>query len=346
MNKKSLIKIMAAFVFSICMMVCLSSVDTQAATKKMATESNGKYLYYSVQGTIYRMDTNTGKTKQIKKIAKTNWVTDITYHNGYLYFTVDYYYYVKGTDSSIKYVCRMKTNGTGFKKLCCGYGAKIYNGKIYFIRGENSNDGYADYTKTVGISRMKTNGSGKTNLITDASYYDDLQVVNDKLYYRAVYSSGNHLYSANLSGNNRTQLSSAIISQLLSDGSNIYYATTKELHKITAKSGTDTLIANLPYRRTTYSIFGCANILEVKGGYVYYGDYSNSKRVKLVKVNISKKTKKSIKSFSSFVGDMYIGKGKYAIIRRSIYEQKYSEAIGRITTSGKNYKTLKKYFRP
>jgi hypothetical protein len=42
----------------------LKSVDIQAASPKMATECNGKYIYYSVEGTIYRMDTNKGTVKK------------------------------------------------------------------------------------------------------------------------------------------------------------------------------------------------------------------------------------------------------------------------------------------
>lgn len=335
----------AAFLICLCAVFCLKSTDVQAATK-MATESYGKYMYYPVQGTIYRMDTTTGKTKKIKSISKTNWVRDISYYKGYLYFTVDYYYYTTGTDGSKTYVCRMKTNGSGFKKLGCGSSAKIYNGKIYYVRGEIKKENYAPITQCKGIARMNLDGKSKKTLISGNRYYDPM-IVNNRIYYRHNPSSSVYLYSANISGGDRKCLASDV-RELLSDGSNIYYTIAKEMHKISGSSGEDTYLFQLAYRKSGWGSY-ISNLsipLAVKDGAVYYFNMYNGS-YQLKKYTESTNTIKTLKSIDGILSDVYIGKGNYMIIRRSISgSNKYSEAVGRIKTDGKSYTTLKKYFRP
>lgn len=338
--KRNLIHATAFFLICLCAVFCLKSIDTQAATKKMSTESNGKYTYYSVQGTIYRMDTNTGKTKKIKTIANTNWISDISYYKGYLYFTADYYYYSQGTDGSEAYICRIKTNGKGFKKLGCGRSARIYNGKIYYLRGTIKMYGVCPSTHIKEIARMNLSGGSKKNLLTEKSAYSSFEIVKDRIYY----VSAGCLYRATISGKSSTVLVSSGVNQLLSDGTNIYYTTTRELHRIEGSSGTDNKLMNLAYRRTSSSIFCCTNILEVKNGIIYFVDNNNG--YKLRKYNLSANKITDLKKFSSNVSALVVGKGKYAVIRRGITDSKYTEAVGRIKTTGKSYKTLKKYFKP
>ena len=345
MKKKNVFRIAAAFLVCMCAVFCLKSADVQAAAK-MATESNGKYLYYPVQGTIYKMDTSTGKTKKIKSIPKTNWVRDISYYKGYLYFTIDEYYYSAGTDGSKKYVCRMKSNGSGFKKLGCGCSAKIYNGKIYYVRGVVEKKSYVPITQCKGIARMSLTGKSKKTLVSGDGYSTPM-IANNRIYYRQNPGSSTYLYSVNMSGGDKKRLASDVRG-LLSDGSDIYYTIAKEIHKISGKNGTDTCLFQLAYRKSGWGsyITNLSTPLVVKDGVVYYfnmlsGNYA------LKKYTESTNTITTMKSIDGIVSDLYVGKGKYAVIRRSISgSNRYTEAVGRIKTDGKSYKVLKKYFRP
>jgi tricorn protease-like protein len=206
--RRKLIGAVGIFLLCLCASFSLKSVDSQAAVK-VATSSNGKYMYYSVQGTIYRIDTNTGKTKKIVKIKNTNWITNISYYKGYLYFTADYYYYMEGTDGTKPYVCRVKTNGKGFKKLAKGTTPVVYNGKIYYESMTFTKNSYdVSDAKTQGFQRMNLDGSKKKRLISGNSYYGSMTVVNNRIYYITGNTRCDQLYSANLDGTDQKYITS------------------------------------------------------------------------------------------------------------------------------------------
>lgn len=349
MTKKNVFRMISAFLICLCVVLCLKTADAQAASKKMATESSGKYTYYSIQGTIWRMDTGSGKSEEIRTIEGTNCISDISYYKGYLYFTADNYYYSNGGDGSEAYICRMKTNGEDFDRLGCGMAARIYNGKIYYLYGTIEMYGTTPSTEIKGIARMNLNGDSKKKLVTGKARYTAFEIVKNRIYYTASNSNGaaKYLYRVNMSGKKSKTLVSSDVRQLLSDGTNIYYATAKELHRIAGSSGKDKHLLNLAWKRNIYpsSVISCTSILEVKSGVIYFLDYYSG--YKLRKYTISKNKITNMKTFQTSVTDMVVGKGKYAVIRRKISgSSKYTEAVGRIKTTGKNYKDLKKYYGP
>ena len=153
------------------------------AAETAATSSNGYYMYFSVDNTIYRMHTKTGSVKKIRQISEVAYVDDISYYKGYLYFTGNTY---SGSDGMELYICRVKKNGKSFQKLGDGYGCRIYGGKIYYTRGMNVDEYGSPQTKTIGIARMKLNGKSKTSLLSvheeDAGILG-MEIAGGKIYY-------------------------------------------------------------------------------------------------------------------------------------------------------------------
>jgi hypothetical protein len=311
-------------------------MNVQAATKKMATESNGKYLYYSVYNTIYRMDTNTGKSKKIKTVPKIFTISDISYYNGYLYFESEYY---EGTDGGSKpYICRIKTNGTSFKKLGCGKSPKIYNSKIYYIRGSMGTVYGEPEMTCLGIARMKLNGDSKKTLLKSDTI-NAFQIVKNRIYY----IDDDWLLSMNMSGNDGKYFLSGVC-QLLSDGTHIYYTTSTNLYQLTRSDKSANELLKLSYKETGYNIETYTTILAVKNGNIYLSNSSSYNKSTLKKYNISKKKMTKLKTFKSYIYSMYVGKGSYALIHKSISgSTRYTDVIGRIKTNGKNYKDLQKF---
>jgi hypothetical protein len=323
-------------------------LDAQAATKKVATASNGKYMYYSTLGTIYRIDTNTGKTKKIVKIPKTSYITDVTYYKGYLYCTVDYYYDVKGTDASKPYVCRVKANGKGFKKLDAGNHPVIYNGKLYYTKMKFSKSSYGDVISTdLGIYRMNLSGkkSSRKKIVSGNKYYGDFTIANNRLYYITGNTNCSQLCSADLSGSDRKDLASGVRT-ILTDGKDIYYATSTALRKITTSTGNDTSLLNLAHKTTSWGITPYTDVLAVRDGKIYFLDRPDN-TYKLRYYDTKTKNFNTIKVFKMWVNNLQVGKGNYMIMTMGItYDSKYhyTQADVKITKKGK-YKILKKYYR-
>lgn len=337
-----------------------SSMPTQAAVKKMADNTNGKYLYYASDGTIYRLDTVSGKNKKIKTFTESHLVDNISYYKGYLYFYIDYYS-ANGDGWWAPYICRIKTNGTGFQRLAFGYKPVIYDGKIYFMRTKKIERTNA---KVVGIAKMSLTGKNIKRLISGS--YEGLRIINGKLYYthHDSISDGDFLYQASLNGKNRKKIFHQSIGgdygvKLVSDNSHLYFATADALYRLSGSNGKIVKLTDMPY----YFLQGKGEVAEFEllsanKGNIYYCDKSVSGKDILKVYKTAKKKKVSIWTCEHWIDNFQVGKGKYAVIDHAIDGEDIVDpksggtwtvadmATAKMTVSGKKYKVIQKYYVP
>lgn len=353
-NKKNIFSTLCTiFLIALCCFFITPAKNIEAATKKMADASGGKYTYYAQQGTIYSINNNTGVTKKIKKISDTNTITDISYYDGYLYFTVDYYFCLKGTDRSCTYVCRMKTNGNDFKKLGPGQSPVIYNKKIYYIQENTKLD--PDFnneevvSEIVGIGRMSLKGSSKKTLIKNTDNINTLCILNDKIYY---FNDNKTLFSANMKGNNSAKITSTNYGYFLGVDNNKLYFLDQDYNDEVVYQYTPSnkkIVSVLNYSASSKNTLGLYN------GYIYYSipEYNTaiyayeSATIYKMKVSNNKVSKiKKITTGSPY--KMITPAGKWLILEQTYYKKgniDENTAISKIRLTGKNYKVLEKYFR-
>ena len=141
-------------------------VYAKAAAKTAAPAYNGKWTYYAVYNTIYKLNSETGTAKKVKEVRDASFVTDISYYNGYLYFSTNYY---QGSDSSDYYVCRMEADGTSFKKLGRGCRPVIYDKKIYYLQTKHVNTEEGSYDDVKGIAVMSLSGKNSKLLVKSSA---------------------------------------------------------------------------------------------------------------------------------------------------------------------------------
>ena len=145
--------------------------DTKPDTDGKNQNTNKDNLVYcnaEVLNKIYAIDPDSGdlkKTITIDDLENRMGISDIVEYNGYLYFTGNY---SGGTGLSIEYICRIKTDGTGFEKLISGSKPHVYNGKIFYLSQYYSNNEDIDLWSSVpdGIAYMNPDGSDMHYLVT------------------------------------------------------------------------------------------------------------------------------------------------------------------------------------
>ena len=185
MKKRGSLKKWLCMVLSAVIMfssVCV--IPTNAASESVSKTYNGKWTYYAVGSTIYKVDSTTGKSKKIKQINKVHQILDIVYHAGYLYFTANYFY---GPDNGGNVrICRMKTDGSDYKKMGQGSVPVIYDNKIYYLKSKHVTTSEGDRDELIGIACMSLTGKNSKLIIKNSTDYGldfSLGVVNGKLFY-------------------------------------------------------------------------------------------------------------------------------------------------------------------
>lgn len=141
-------------------------LSAEAQTKTAAPAYQGKWTYYAVGDTIYKLDSKAGTAKKVKQIKNAFSIGDVSYYNEYVYFTMNYY---QGTDGSECYVCRMKTDGSGYQKLSRGSNPVICNKQVYYMKLQHKMDGDMEYDDLTGIGRMSLNGKNSRLLVKKAN---------------------------------------------------------------------------------------------------------------------------------------------------------------------------------
>lgn len=332
-KKEKYCRLMAVACLVICMLATAFPQPIPAAVKTTADNTNGRYLYYSnlCCNTIYRLDTVSGKNKIIKTIDKISGVADISYYKGYLYFSANFY--TEGDDNAWWYICRMKADGTKFKKLACGSNPMIYNQKIYYAKERREKDKYGEYgTVLEGISVMSLTGKNMKKLIKDAYLTG---VINGRLYY---YNNG-FLYQATLKGRNQKRIWALNTSWSYIDGKYLYFSSNGTTYRLNGSTEKKTKITGVP---------SDGRIVSVRKGDIYYVVDGAEKNILKVYKTASKKT---ISIWSNrWIHNYYTGKGKYGIVDCGVEGATGFDSYGmnnhfvRLTVTGKKQKIVGRYY--
>ena len=137
----------------------LSFADTGGKTTVYRTAYKAAKNTYCTDGySIFRVNNSTGKVRKLTPSAQ-NGCWGFTLHKGYIY-------YVRGTNGTVSYLCRVKTNGRSRKKLTGAIeemedfaisGSRIYYSfTTYKYNPETEDDEMVTVTKS-----MKLNGTDK-----------------------------------------------------------------------------------------------------------------------------------------------------------------------------------------
>lgn len=330
-----------------CIMACLILVSTaggtatsaQAATVSQNCPVNKDYSYYTVRGTIYCVNNKTGKNKTVMKAKENADIYDLTYYNGYLYFTGNLY---DGSAYEKNQVCRIKTDGSKYKVLGWGQSPIIYKNKIYYMKNKIVTDEFGGFTENVGIAKMDLDGSNKKdiNKITSGesvSYYRDLTVANGRIYYIDSNYSGK-LVSTDMNGKDKKIYNGidSYWSGLKVAGNKIYYMDeTCHIYYFDTKSQKKKQVCTIPN--------GDGNFAGVIGNNIYY--YGYDKQATYCYNMSTKKTTKLIDRNVTFLTT----KGTYVVVDCSLSQKEYEKTgktneIAIMKKSGKGYKSLVRYF--
>ncbi|MDO4554309.1 MAG: DUF5050 domain-containing protein [Lachnospiraceae bacterium] len=318
------------------LMLCCFGIFFGKAIKAEASETvtKGSYTYFAEDGTIYKMNSSSGKVSKVKKISQSNTVEIFAVKGSWIYITVDDYYSVKGTDQSWVYVYRIKTNGKSLQNLGKGSCPYIYGNYIYFNRRSfDRNATTYDDMKSLGIYRMKLDGSSKKKLASSA-YCQWIKIYNKKIYY-SVTGSDPGVYQMDLNGKNGKK----IMSDYTSDTA--YFAGNKMYVSYTPSSTSYVYSYDLTTGSRTYLATG--TLMAAYNGELYYhGTYSASNTT-LYRYKISTGAKSTVCKRTLF-RNVIAGK-KWLII--NYYRGNYRKNIGvdRITKNGKSRKVITTYFR-
>lgn len=330
---KKTLRFLSLFLAIVMIFTCLPAISAErvsAATKSVEPCYNGKWTYYAIYGTIYKFDSTTGKDKVLKD-TKSWWVSNIAYYNGYLYFDTDF---AVGTGTEESYVCKMKADGTGFKKLARGFNTKVYDGRIYYTRvSHNAEGGWDD---VLGLGSMSLDGKDKKSFLKGVGTYS---LENGSIIY-SQYSSGTNVIKAyDINANKSKTVKKHTDSPMMlgADDGSVYYYCENRVFKYDVSSGKVTKSkTELPY--------GCFG---PKDGKIYYGKYENNNTY-----YYDFKTGKSTKLLTGKrLAGVYYSKSGYNVYTR-YYSQEESEKVNweydiedaAMKIDGKGYKVLHKYY--
>ena len=120
--------------FSIVFVLAFTSISQAAESNGYSSPSSsvksGDYMYYSVYGSIYKVNVKTRKTSLVKS-NQGGKIYDLTIKDGWIYYTLDR----EGCGGSYDpYIYKVRTNGKDRKALKRGYSPVVYNDKIYYIK--------------------------------------------------------------------------------------------------------------------------------------------------------------------------------------------------------------------
>ena len=317
----------------LCLMIITAAflfIPVNVSAAKQATAANGVTTYFAVDDTLYSLNTKTGSYKKIKKLGTPYYISEVIYHNGYLYFTGNYY---RGSDASADYICRIKTNGTGFKKMAPGQHPAIYGGRLYYIQHKVLKDSLGTYTRAAAVGSMKVTGADQKTLVKLSGSYPysyGLAVVSGRVFY----IDSKTLSSCTTSGKKVRKYGDC--DGLITDGKALYCTGGSYVYKMTVGGTRTTLLTRKmgPYSPYTY-------ITGIKNGYLYLCDRYYTSSSRFYKYQLSSKKTSTINSYH--ISGMASASGPYILVHRYTGNGHYEGA--RMTVAGKSYKLIQKYFR-
>lgn len=342
---KKMKKLLYVLLIVVLIMPVIPVVPVKAAAKTPAPAYNGKWTYYAVYNTIYKLNSQDGTAKKVKEFKDVCRISDISYYDGYLYFTADYYY---GSDASDYFVCRMKANGTSFEKLGRGFRPIIYNKKIYYLKTKHVKDqdgGY--YDETTSVSEMSLTGKNSRVLVknNETNYLLwSLGVANGKVYYQKHLASPDQYAAMSYdikSGKTEKLFTKADDIQLVNaDASCLYY-----------NIGYDTVGV---YEIKTGKLYAkhyntSVHVIGGKNGIAYFSRYDTRSTY----AYDAKENKVTTVIKNKLLSDMTFSKSGYHVVWYTMTQEEfeasggqYDMAVARMKINGKGFKFLKKYYVP
>lgn len=324
-------------------------VSAEAAAKTAAPAYNGKWTYYAVYNTIYKLNSETGTAKKVTAVKDASFVSDISYYDGYLYFTANYY---AGTDATDYYVCRMKANGTAFTKLGRGYRPAIYDKKIYYLQTKHVNAEYGSYDDVKGIAVMSLTGKNSKLLVKNSetnSMRWNMKVAAGKVYY-AKYLASSEKYAAMAYDmkTGKTQklfTKTSDIDVVNADGAYVYYS-----YSVDGSDGDIIGVYNISSGKLSEKTYtGGVAVLGGKNGTVYFSGYD----ARTVYSYDAVKNKVSTVIKNKYLSSMTWSKSGYHVFQYSMTQEEfeksgyqYDVAMVCMKLDGTGYKVLKKFYVP
>jgi hypothetical protein len=128
---------------------------------------SGKYVYYALgndgSGSLVKYNI---KTKKSKTLYKKYGCKSLSVNGSYIYCCVDKY---SGSDNSNYYIYRISKDGKKVKQLDKGYDPVVIGKYIYYVKTKNEKN--SEYDTSIGIYRMKLDGSGKKKIWSAGEIY-------------------------------------------------------------------------------------------------------------------------------------------------------------------------------
>lgn len=317
----------------------------EAAAKTAAPAYNGKWTYYAVYNTIYKLNSETGTAKKVKEVRDASFVTDISYYNGYLYFSTNYY---QGSDSSDYYVCRMEADGTSFKKLGRGCRPVIYDKKIYYLQTKHVNTEEGSYDDVKGIAVMSLSGKNSKLLVKSSATNFmrwSIGATAGKIYYTKYLASTDKYvamtYDLKTGKTEKLFTKASDIEFVNADASYVYY----NMSGFDGDSVGVYKIETGALAEVTYPHGIC--VLGGKNGKAYFSRYDTFSTYAYDSV----KNKVTMVISNKYLSSMIQSKSGYYVFQSSMTQEEfektgYDVAMVRMKLDGTGYKILKKYFVP
>lgn len=296
------------------------------------TVTKGSYTYFAEDGTIYKMNSKSGKISKLVRIKRSNTVEVVGVKGSWLYLTVDDYFCKRGTDNSWEYVYRVKTNGKSLECLAKGRNPVLYDNYIYYEAtsfSRKNNTAVNDF-KHKGIYRMKLNGKGKRRLCVQNSCYW-LKIYKKRIYFGTTLNGRSGIYSVSLSGKNlKTHVYSYTSKEPYFTGNKMYFNyNANEIYVCDLRTGTLKKLCS-------------GQMLAGYNGEIYYtsGSYG---RFYLNHYRISNGRSARICSRQLFRD--VIGGKKWVIVNYYRGNKRHNIGVDRIRLNGKSRKVITTYFR-
>ena len=342
---KTMKKLLCIVLAVMMLLPVVPAVSAEAAAKTAAPAYNGKWTYYAVYNTIYKLNSETGTAKKVKEVKAAYDVSDISYYDGHLYFTANYY---GGSDSSEYYVCRMKEDGTSFEKFGRGCRPVVYDKKIYYLQVKHIYMGDGAYDDVKGIAVMSLTGKNSKLLVKNsATNYMrwSMGVTAGKIYYSKYMASAEKYvvmaYDLKTKKTEKLFSSKSDIQFVNADASYVYFS----MDGIDRDSIGIYEIETGKLSEKTYT--GEGYVLGGKNGIVYY---SRSDTRSIYAYDM-KKNKVTTVMKNKYLVSMIWSKSGYHVFQNFMTQEEFEKtgcdvAMVRMKLDGTGYKILKKFFVP
>lgn len=232
------------------------------------------------------------------------------------------YYYDVGYHS----ICKVKTDGSEKRQLS----EKVTNTLV--VMG----DWIYYSTQTLGISKMKTDGTNDTLIIKDQTVNGYFNITNDSIYYTTGSPDQHTLYKANIDGSNKSRFADVLCYLTIIEDDWIYYMDAGNglyLRRIKTDGTSKTKITDIPIGR-----------YNVSGNKIYYVPRDDAQNIYLMDLDGRNKIKITNNPNSINTQQHLIGWIDYLnIIDDTIFASVFADRLGFVSYKAKTDGSLDKF---